>query len=164
MNRIDRSPTRLASALSIVAAVLVLVVSGLYSWLTLVVGGVGLLGLAIGLATARQDAVSAGGAFLFGGVLAAGLDGAPALVLLAGAVAAVLAWDSATTAIELGDQLGRAAPTWRAELAHTTLTALVGLAGLGVAYGIYVSVAWSASLTGVFVLVFAVLVLSSVLR
>lgn len=164
MNSIDRSPTRLASALSIVAAAAVIVGLGLYSWLTLAIGAVGLLALGAGLATARQDAVTAGGVFLFGGVLTAGLDGAPALVLLAGAVATVLAWDSATTALELGDQLGRTALTWRAELAHVTLTGLVGLAGLGVAYVIYVSVTWNASLTGVFVLLFAVSVLSSVLR
>jgi hypothetical protein len=164
MNSIDRSPTRLASALSVVAASVVTVGLGLYSWFTLAIGSVGLLTLGAGIATARHDAVTAGGAFLFAGVLTAGLDGAPALVLLAGAVTAVFAWDSATTALELGDQLGRTALTWRAELAHVTLTGLVGLAGLAVAYGIYVSVAWNASLTGVFVLLFAVSVLSSALR
>lgn len=164
MTAVDRSPSRLAGALAVVAAAVALVVPGMYSWLTLGVGAAGLLALGVGLATARQGAVTAGGAGLLTGVLLAGVDGAPALALLVGAVAAILAWDSATTAIGVGEQLGGAASTRRVELVRVTATGLVGVFSAAVAYGIYTVAAWDASMTGLLVLVFAVLLLASALR
>lgn len=47
-------------------------------------------------------------------------------------VAIVIAWDSADNAIGLGRQIGRTAPTLRAELAHIVGTITAGLAGIGI--------------------------------
>lgn len=133
MTGIDRSPTRPGSAIAVLAALIALGASGAFSWIGLALGGLGTVLLLVGVTTARQDAVTLGAATLFGAVLAAGVQGAPVGVLLFGAVTAVVAWDSAGTAIDLGAQLGRSAPTLRLELVHTGGTILVG--GLAAAVG-----------------------------
>lgn len=164
MTDIDRSPTRVASAVAILGAVLTVGVTGLYSWFTLGFGVAGVALLAVGLGIGRQALVTLGGACLFAGVLVAGIDGAPPAALLLGAVATVLAWDSASTALGLGAQLGRETATRRIELAHATATALVGGAGAVVAFGIYSLVTGEASPTAIFLFVLAVVLIASALR
>lgn len=161
---VDRSPTRLSAVLAVAAALVAVLAAGLYSWLTLVLGVVGLFGLVGGVLAGRQAAVTAGSVGIFVGVVAAGTDGAPALVLLVGAVAAVVAWDSATNAISLGRQLGREAPTARLELVHATTTAAVGGGAVGLTYGLYALVEGGESLTALVLLVLAVVVIASALR
>lgn len=164
MTAVDRGPTRVASAVAIAAATVAVVVPGLYSWLTLAVGTVGFLTLCVGLVAARQAGVTVGAAGLFVGVLLAGVDGAPAPPLLLGAVAAILAWEGATTALGVGEQLGRDASTRRVELVRVMATVAVGGVSIVVAYGIYTAATWGASLTGVLLLVLAVVLLAAVLR
>lgn len=164
MTAVDRSPARLTGTLALVAAAIAVFLPGLYSWLALVVGVAGFVSLGVGLAVARQTGVTAGATALFAGVVLAGIDGAPAPVLLFGAVSAVLAWDSATTAIGVGEQLGRAAATGRAEFVRTATTGLVGLGSAAIAYLIYAVVAWNASMTGVVLLVLAIVLLAAFFR
>lgn len=137
MTGIDRSPTRAGSAVAVVAALGALVASGAVSWAGLVVAIAGIALLATGLALARHDAVTVGGGLLFLAVLVAGLRGAPVALLLAGAVASVVAWDSAGTAIDLGAQLGREAPTRRLELVHAGGTALAGTLAATVGWALF---------------------------
>lgn len=164
MTAVDRSPTRLAGTLSLVAALVAVAVAGPYSWGTLALGLVGLVALAVAVLAGRQTAATLGGCAVFAGAVVAGLDGAPPLVVLVGAVAAILAWDAASTAIGIGDQLGRAAATGRLELVHVTATALVGGAGLAVAYGIYTAAAWNVPLTAGLLFCLAVVLMASALR
>lgn len=137
MTGIDRSPTRTGSAIAVVAALVTLVAVGAFSWPALALAGLGVLAVVAGLALARHDAVTTGGAALFLAVLAAGVQSAPIPALLGGAVATVVAADSAGTAIDLGAQLGRGAPTLRLELVHAGGTALVGTAAAAVGWAVY---------------------------
>lgn len=92
--------------------------------------GIGVLGLE---RVPSRRLVSAGVAFVLSGIVLSGLvRGAQAPGLLAGAAAAVVAWDAGEHAIGLGEQLGREARTWPVELVHVASTGLVGAsAGAG---------------------------------
>jgi hypothetical protein len=56
---------------------------------------------------------------------------------LAGVAFAVLAWDAGWNAIGVGAQLGREADTVRLEAAHLAASTAVGVAVLGVGFGLY---------------------------
>lgn len=56
-----------------------------------------------------------------------------AVALMLGATAStVAAWDCGEQAVNLGQQIGRQASTWRAELVHGGAGVLVGGVGVGV--------------------------------
>lgn len=101
------------------------------------VGGVGLLALVLGLRMGSMRAVSLGAVGLFAGVLVAGAVGVPAELLLVSVAASVVAWDVAAQAISIGEQVGRAADTARAELVHAAGSALVATAAVGAAYVVF---------------------------
>lgn len=132
----DHRPARLSAALASVAAGVAVAVT------SSIVGALGALGVLYGAWRGRRRAVTAGAFVVFVGVLLAGLRDAPAARVLVGTVAAVLAWDLGEQAINVGEQVGRAATTRRGELAHAagstlvgTLAASVGLATFGLAGG-----------------------------
>jgi hypothetical protein len=160
---IDRSPTRPGSVVAAVAALAALVARGAFSWPALGVATAGVALLGVGLAFARHDAVTVGGGLLFLAVLVAGLRGAPVVALLSGAVATVVAWDSAGTAIDLGAQLGRAAPTLRLELVHTGGTVLVGALAASVGWALFQLRLGTAPLTAPVLLLVAVLAITGAL-
>lgn len=164
MSDIDRSPTRLGSGLAIVAALLAVAVPGLYSWLTLGLGVAGVAVLAVGVFRGNHSAVTVGAGLLFVGVLVAGFDGAPDIAVLVGAVAALLAWDSASTAIDLGRQLGTDASTARIELVHVGATGIVAGGAVALAYSGYTLTDGGGSFTAVAFLLLAVLVIVATFR
>ncbi|MFC6904017.1 DUF7519 family protein [Halalkalicoccus tibetensis] len=137
MSRIDRSPAPLGRRLSLAAALVALLSSGLYSWLALALGAIGFLTLSVGLVRGTDRPVTLGAAGLASGTLAAGVEGAPAPVVLVSVVAAIVAWDVAGNALGVGRQLGREAETRRAEAVHAAASAAVGLATAGAGYGLY---------------------------
>lgn len=97
----------------------------------LVPGMVGLLGLVLGVADARdgwaRTLVTGGAALLLVGVAASGVVyGASALALLGATAASLLAWDLGEQAINLSEHVGRPARTWRVELVHGAAGAVVG--------------------------------------
>lgn len=163
MTGIDRSPTRTGSAVAVLTALVALAAGGAFSWIALGLGGVGVVLLGTGIALARHDGVSLGAAALFVGVLAAGVEGAPVVALLVGAVATVVAWDSAGTAIDLGAQLGRESPTRRLELVHAGGTAVVGGLAATAGWSIYQISLGSTPLTGPVFLLVAALCLAGAL-
>lgn len=126
MTGIDRSATRPGSVIAVTAALIAFAAGGAFSWRGLAIAALGVVILGVGLARSRHDAVTIGAAALFAGVLVAGIQGTPTPALLVGAVATMLAFDSAGTAIDLGAQLGRSAPTHRLELVHAGGTLFVG--------------------------------------
>lgn len=136
-SRIDRSPTPFGRRLSLMAALVAVLSSGLYSWLALALGALGLLTLAAGLARGTTRPVTLGAAGLVGGALAAGVEGAPVPAVLVSVTAAVVAWDVAGNAIGVGRQLGREAGTQRVETVHAAASATVGLVTAGAGYGLY---------------------------
>lgn len=161
---VDCGPTRLSSVVAGVAGAFTVSVVGAYSWAALAVGVAGLVSLVVGLFAGRHSAVTLGSAGLFVGVLLAGIGEVPAFVLLVGAVGAVLAYDSATTAQSLGEQVGRDAPTTRLELVRLSATTFVGVGAVGVAYGGYTLAAGGDSLTALVFLLFAAVLIASALR
>lgn len=96
-------------------------------------GLLGVLLLGIGLVPVRRAGsgsrrlVKLGAGLVLVGVLVAGIFRAvPAETLVAGAAVAVVGWDLGEHAINVGEQLGRAASTWRTEGVHACGASLVG--------------------------------------
>jgi len=147
MSALDRSPTRLGSRIAVVAAVVAVLVGGPYSWLALATGTTGLVLVLFGVGAGSHAAVTTGTASLFVGVIAAGVAGAPVPWILGGGVAAVVAWDSGGTAIDLGHQLGRGAETTRLELVHAGATGAVGSLTAATAWSVYRLLTGTYSLT-----------------
>lgn len=164
MTGVDEAPFSIANGVAAVAAVAVVTVTGPYSWGTLVVGSLGLVAFFLGVFTARQAGVTAGAALVFLGVLLAGAEGAPGLVVLVGTVGTILAWDSASTALSLCRQLGRDAPTARLEGVRVATTGLVGAIAAGGVYGIYAVVAGEGTPTALVLSLFGVVLLVFLLR
>ncbi|WP_435178952.1 DUF7519 family protein [Halorussus sp. AFM4] len=98
----------------------------------------GLLGVLLfgaGVAPLRgrgsRTLVKLGAGFVLIGVLISGVfDALPAGTLVAGATAAVVGWDLGENAVNVGEQLGRAASTWRTEGVHAAGAMLVGVAAI----------------------------------
>jgi hypothetical protein len=137
MRAVDRSPARFSRWASIVAGVVALVSTGLYSWPALAAGALGLSLLVGGLTRGARRAVTLGSFCLFVGGILAGSGGAPVPPVLVGVTAAVLAWDVGGNAIGIGAQLGRDAETLRLEAVHLAASAVVGIVVAGAGFGIY---------------------------
>jgi hypothetical protein len=159
---VDRRPSRAGTGLALLPALVAALAGGLYTWPGLLVGLVGLLGLAAGLTRGSRTAVTLGAAGLFAGALLAGAEGAPVGPVLVGAAAAVVAWDVATTAVSVGEQLGRAAETRRLEATRALASAGVGVVTVSLSYGVYLAGAGGRPVAALlFLLVAAVLLVAA---
>ena len=99
--------------------------------LRLVPGMLGVLVLAFGVVpvagTGSRALVKLGTATVFAAVVVSGVfQSVSVSTLLLAGVAAVVAWDAGENAINVGEQLGRAADTSRVELLHVGASAAVG--------------------------------------
>ncbi|WP_435077087.1 DUF7519 family protein [Halococcus sp. AFM35] len=133
---IDESPPRASTAIAVGVAIvgaLALAVSGP----AFAVGAVGVVGLGVGLRSVSRAAVTLGTVGLFCGTVLAGLAGGPPPLLLVATAATIVAWDVAEFAIGLGETVGRAADTRRAELVHAGASGALALAGAGGGLVIY---------------------------
>lgn len=149
----DRTPSRAGRALATVAGVLAAV--PLLGGPGFLVAVAGLVALALGLLWGSRALLKVGATGLFGGVLLAGLTGTPPAALLLATGAAVVAWDVAENAVGLGEQLGRVAPTARAELVHAAGSAVVAAAGAALAYLAFRAVGGPNPVAALVVLLFA---------
>jgi len=131
------APTRPGSAVAVAAAALVVVLAGWSGGLGLTASLTGLLALGAGVVVGNRPAITLGGAGLLAGVLAAGASGWPIPLTLAGAVLAVLAWDSGTVAVGLGRQVGADAATAPVELARAGATTAIGVVTAGLGWALY---------------------------
>lgn len=125
---LTRRPTRAASGIAVAALGAAALASAPYSRYVIWTGVPAVALLAIGLAVGSRRSVTLGCATLLVGVLAAGVEGLPALPTLASVTATVVAWDAGHQAVGVGEQLGREPRTLRAELPHVGATAAVGAA------------------------------------
>jgi len=160
---ITRRPTTLSGGLSLVVGSLVLVLGALVSVPAIGPGVLGVTSLGLAVTYGRRRLADLGGVGLLLTTVAAGLSGSE-LLTLGCAVGAVLAWDLANNAIELGEQLGRETDTSRAELVHAGATLGVGLVTAGTSYVIYRSATGGQPVTAVFFLLLAAVALISSLR
>jgi len=161
---IDRSPATTSVRLAVGAAVVATIALAAGAPASLIATAPGLLALLGGLRAERRDVVAVGAGALFVGALLAGIGGAPVEITLLGAGLAVLAWDVAGNAFEMGAQMGRDASTREAELAHASGTAAVGLGAGGLGYALFAVAEGGRPLTAVVMLSFAAVLLASALR
>lgn len=160
----DNRPAVLTSGLSIVALLLGVLSSALYSPFVLAGGVAALAIVGGGLWTGSRRAVTVGIAVALAGLLAGGVQGVPAVPMLASVTAIVLAWDAGHHAIGIGDQLGREAETVRAELPHVGGTVLVGLVTAVGSYVVFVTGPTGRPVASVIVLLFGAILLLAALR
>lgn len=160
---VTRRPTLLSRRLSVVTALTVTLLAGLYSVAAMVAGAVAVAALWGATLNGNRRLVDIGGGLLLLQTTVAGLV-APELVTLACTVGTVVAWDVATNAIEMGEQMGREPDTGRAELAHALATVGVGTLFAGVAYGIYVATGAGQPAGAVIALLVGAIALLSALR
>jgi len=163
VGEVTRRPTLLSRRLALVAGTLVTLLAGLYATAAVVVGLAGTLALWAATLDGRQRLVDGGGAGLLLATVVAGLV-APIPVTLVCTVCSVVAWDLATNAVELGEQVGREPETTRAELAHALATTGVGVVLAGGAYGVYSVGGGGRPAGAVIALLVGVLALLSALR
>jgi dipeptide/tripeptide permease len=128
------------------------------------IGVIGLGFLAVGALRGTRRAVTLGALIAFGGVVAAGAMGAGPVPMVIGTAAAVLAWDLGEQAINLGEQLGRAARTRNAELVHAANSTLIGVIGIAVGYGLFLVAAGGQPVTALVVLLAGALLIATALR
>ena len=162
-DRINRSPTLLSSALALAAAVFAATATTGVS-VAFLACVLGVLVLAGGLLTGQQITVTAGAGLLVLGSLVGGTQGLPVLATLIGVAAGLLAFDLGSTAVTLGEQLGRGTDTVQVELLHAVASTLVGGVVVGAGFAIREVASGGQPLSGVLGLVVAVLVLIAALR
>ena len=162
---VDHSPARLSSVLSVssmAVATLAIGLLGVPLATVAVLSGVALL--ALGVHRGSRRAVSLGAFAAFLGVLLAGVVGAAPEPLLVGATGVVLAWDLGEQAINVGEQLGRAARTTRGELVHAASGTAVGAVAVGLGYGVYVLATGGQPLAALVLLLVAAIALIETVR
>jgi hypothetical protein len=104
------------------------------------------LALLLGYLSTETGGYAMGAAGLFLAAAFSATLGAPDLLVFGGLVAALLVWDAGEFATTLGREVGRHAPTARAELVHLGGTAVVGVVGVGAALALRGVLAdWSVS-------------------
>jgi len=160
----DDSPTRLGVALSLSLAGVATLALVAGSPTGVIAGVLGTALLAPGLLRGQRRLVDLAAAVLVVGVAVVGVEGASPVPLVVAAGASVAAWDVGENAISVGEQLGRAADTRRAELVHAggTVALAGGVTVVGVA-GFRLTTT-TQPVTTVAVLVIAVLALTAALR
>lgn len=126
-------PTRVSSAGALLAAVVVVLVSGTGGVVALVVATGGMLSLGAAVVRGSRGWAATGALGLFVALVVAGLTGAGSLPVLVGTAATMVAWDLSEHAIGLGEQLGRTAITRRQEGVHAAFSVGVGVLGIGLA-------------------------------
>lgn len=160
---IERTPATLTRRLGIAAGAVVTPIAIAYSTIGGIVAVGGLVLVVWGLLAGTRRIVTVGAVALLGGVLYAGLAGAPAVLLLGGVGASVFAWDSSGFSIDLGAQLGREAATTRLEVVHAVASAAVALATAGVGYAVYLTATGGQPMAALLLLLLAGMVLVAAL-
>lgn len=168
---IDRRPTRLGTVGAVLLATVVLLLALAYSVTGAVVAGVGLVVIGIATITGWRGGVDLAGLLLTIAIIVAGLAAPPpsesilsAVIVLAGAIATVLAWDVGTNAIDMGIQLGREGDTARAEVSHAVGSLTVGVVVVTASLAVFQMASGGQPVSALAVMLIAMLVLISALR
>jgi hypothetical protein len=161
---IDRSPAQLSSALAVTAAAIAAGTSAFTSTIGLAVGTAGFLVVLAGVFRGSRRAVTLGSVALLVAALVGGLRADAPYLLLPGVMATVLTWDLGEQAINIGEQLGRAAETTQLEATHAAGSTVVAVGAGGLGYGIYLLSSGGKPVTALVFLLVAAVVLTSALR
>lgn len=160
---VDRSPAKLSATLSLVAGLVAVVATAIAGPLGALVAAPGLLGVFVGVTRGSRRAVTVGSFVLFVGALAGPATGSESPAVLVAVAATVLAWDVGEHAINVGEQLGREADTRNGEVAHAAASTVIGAGAAALGYLLYVLTAGRKPLTALVLLLFAAIVLTSLL-
>lgn len=136
MTELDRRPTRLATAVSLVTAVGAVATTVSTPIPATVVAGAGALLFASALVIGSRRLLDLGALGVIVGIAISASATTPAWPLV-GTIATIVAWDVGATAITLGRQLGRQASTSRLELWYIISSTSVGTAAGVIAYGVF---------------------------
>jgi hypothetical protein len=161
---VDRGPSRFGLLLSAAATVTALSALLFVSQSAALVALCGALVLAIGVTVDRLVLRDVGLLVMLCGPIVGGLATEAAAAPLVATVAVFLARDAAENAIGVGEQLGAAARTRRAESVHAAGTLLVGLAGAALGFLAFTAVGGGRPVTTVLVLLAGALLLLLSLR
>lgn len=143
-----------------------LAVPPLYSpvGVSLALGTLGVIGLGVGSYRRDRVGINYGLLLQLAAVVVGGFgDVSPGLRLLA-ALFSVLAWDVARYGLAVEEQLGRKANTARIELVHAGYSFVVGVAGAGLCYGVFLLSTGARSFTALGFLVIGAFALTAALR
>lgn len=164
MSEITRKPSWFGSSLAMTMALFSAVTTLFAAPAAAAASLAGMALLGAGLATVSRRLVTLAGAILVGSVLYAGYLGAAPEPLLVGALLGVLAWDVASNAISIGNQLGQESRTRRAETVHAASSLVVGAFSVVVGYGTYVAAGGGQPLAALLFLVMGAVALVSGFR
>ena len=128
------APSLVGSGAAVVAAFGSALLAGATLPASLLLGSIGIAGLAAGLVRGGRIWIDVGAFVVFAAVLVSALSGAPVSSTAAATIGAVLAWDVGHRAVGLGEQLGRDARTVRLETVHVAVSLLIGLGSAVLAY------------------------------
>ncbi|WP_415381908.1 hypothetical protein [Halosimplex sp. TS25] len=135
---VTHAPARFSSILSVAAALLAVVVTGLFAPLSAPIGLFGLAGVAAGLFVFESERLTiAGTAIVFVGVIACGFFSSVPEIVLFATLATIVSFDLGSNAFSVGRQLSEQTDTQRGESVHAAATIFVGVVAAGIAYGIY---------------------------
>lgn len=161
---VDHGPSRLSGGFALAMGVLATIPGAAAGSGGISLSLAGLLVLGGGLLRGSRSLVTLGATGLLCGALVAGLAaGGPASVLLA-VTATTLAWDAGQFAIGVGSQLSREATTVRLELVHAAGSTVAGVTTVMLGYVGFLASDSGQPLSGVILLVAAVVVLLVALR
>lgn len=157
---IDNDPTTVSSAGAIIAALVAAFTSSPFALIALPLGlgGVGMIAGTL-FRNGSRRLISLGTASLFISIVISGGFGAPVELLLVSTIATVLAWDLGQNAISLGEQMGRQTETQRNEVIHAAASAIVGAAGAGLGYLIYLTSAGGYPISALVLIVLGIIFL-----
>lgn len=155
------APPYVASGFAIGGALVVIATVGAASFTAALTAALGTWVVGAGLSRGGERIATGGAALLFGGILVAGLEGAPELLLLVAAVGTAIAFDGSRYAVRLGYQIGREAPTASAEIAHISVIAVTTVVTAGVGYLVFLIGAGEQTTTTLVALLVATLLLIS---
>lgn len=164
MTEVVRAPTRVGSAVAVLAAGLAVTALAPAGPLGVAPAIVGLAFVLVGLARGVRRTLTGGVALLLLGALLGAVAGVLAIYPLLAAALAIVAWDVGENAIGLGEQVGRAARTTHAELTHAVASALVGLGTAVGAFFLYRIARDGRPLPALVLLLIAAVVLTTILR
>lgn len=164
MSEITRQPSRFGMVVAAGFALLAVAATAVVELAGAAAVAAGTAVLLVGLVVPSRRLLTNGVGVMLLGVLYAGYTGAPAFPLLVGALGAVLAWDTASNAVSVGEQLGRESPTMRGEAVHAASSFVVGSLAVAVGYGVFLAAAGGQPIAAVFLLVVGAVALVTALR
>lgn len=131
----EYGPPTLSTTVVLAAGVTVLGALVLVSLPLAIVGGVGTAVVIAGLIGARRALVTLGTTVVYGAIVTGAVGDGPVVPVVIAAAAALIGFDAGRYAVRLGQQVGAAGETVRAELRHVGTTVVVtgGVAAAGVA-------------------------------